>query len=150
MLWGCLPLRRSWKLAHHLDRELWLRPKHGFQVPNKDTDVGFLGKPTCLLLRTAEGEMKYPQRVEWLLELARESSFSWWGGLCVDGKSRGYLQHRYGELSDIFFTTNELHFANTLIAFVLAESFLRLAETRGGRIDIMKRFAAGRSLFQPT
>ena len=110
VLWGCLPLRRSWKLAHYLAKEHWLTARSGTGVPTKETDVGFLGKPTCLILRSSDGDKKYPQRMEWLLELARNTSFSWWGGLCVDSKSRGYLEHRYGELADICFHNRRIAF----------------------------------------
>lgn len=108
--WGCLPLRRGWKLNHYLMRENLLERFRARRVPEKDTDVGFLGCPTCLRLTGPNGLRSYPQRIEWLTELVRQTNYSWWGGFSVDSKWRGYLENRFGDLSDLCFDTRRLAF----------------------------------------
>ncbi len=102
--WGCLPIRRSPKLAAYLRAQHWRSRR-----PKKEYDVGFLGGPTAL--KYLDHAELYFQRVEWLLELRRRHpELSFWGGLTLNRYTRESVEKRFGDSAEIAFPRRKVNF----------------------------------------
>ncbi|MDB4338662.1 hypothetical protein OAL43_02505 [bacterium] len=108
--WGCLPLRRRFELNLKLRQRSFRERYSSSVVPEKAFDVGFLGFPTSLILNDQTKSSRYPQRIQWMSELVRETDYSWWGGLCPNPKWRSELEQRHGNLSDLCSRESRLSF----------------------------------------
>ena len=105
--WGCLPLRRNWKLTTELIKRR-VREKGKPQIPEKKYDIGFMGYPTCLTEKYGANHFQYPQRINWMKELAGQRDWTKWGGICSNTKWRKKLEQTHGDLSDIYIRNNRL------------------------------------------
>lgn len=99
--WGCLPLRRNWKLTVELMRRQFLE-KGKPRLPKKKHDIGFMGFPTCLKEKYGTQYVDYPQRIEWIKALAGQLDWTRWGGICSNPRWRASLEQSHGDLSDIY------------------------------------------------